>query len=118
MQQSNAVSLSKVSLELLVGDEGVSEADLNRRLVVAVAYFLSQRGSDAPGYAYPEFRRGERVESARQLELTIDAELWEQFVLEAASQRVSPDQLLEHAALYFAANRDAGGLAERIAEDL
>jgi hypothetical protein len=118
MQRSVTVSLPERSLELLVADKDVSESDLNRRFVVAIAYFLSERDSDAPGHAYPEFRRGERVEPARQFELAIDAGLWGQFVVEAESQRVSPSQLLEHAALYLAAHRDAGEIAERIARGL
>ena len=118
MQQSIVMSLPETSLELLIADGGASEADLSRCLVVAVAYFLKQRGADAPGHSYPELQRGKRVEPARRLQLTIDSELWERFVEEAESQRVSPDQLLEHAALYFAAQRDSGRIAEQIARGL
>jgi hypothetical protein len=112
------ISLTPSCIDSLMSGEDEPEPDLNHCLVAAVAYFLDQEGTDAAGYAYPKFRRDGGEGPTQELELTIDEGLWSRFAAEAERQQVTPAQLLEHAALYFAAQRDAGGLAQRIARGL
>ena len=56
--------------------------------------------------------------TAFELQLDLDAELWQALSQEAINQDVSAQQLLEHAVLYFAAEENAGRVTERIIEDL
>jgi hypothetical protein len=56
---------------------------------------------------------GEEVE----LKLRIDRDLWRRLEEEAERQKVSLQKLLEHAALYAAAEVNAGRLTERILEE-
>lgn len=48
----------------------------------------------------------------------MDAKLWADFEREAKRQGVPVERLAEHAALYFAADRDAGRVTQRILEDM
>ncbi len=53
-----------------------------------------------------------------ELELSVDDEVWRSFELEADRQGVSTQQLIEHTALYFAADRDAGRATQLILDSL
>ena len=114
---SVTVSLSPSCIDLLTKED--REKDPGCRLAAAIAYFLAEDSSEEAGHIYPKFRREEDDRGpARVLSLAISVDLWRRFTTEAERQRVSPDQLLEHAALFFAAQEDAGRVAERFAGDL
>ncbi len=100
----------------LMGLEGASSGQeapgvLLRR---AIHYYLAERDSGRPGW--PCSRVGEDGTSV--IELNVDGATWEAFSLEAARQEVSTDRLVQHAALYYLADRDSGHLTQRILEDL
>lgn len=117
MARAVTVSLSPMCIELLMA-EGEDDQDPGRRLVAAVAYFLAEAGPGVAGSSYPDFRREDGEGPTRDFEFVIAADLWRRFAAAAERQRVSPGRLLEHAALFFAAQGDAGRFAERIAEGL
>lgn len=79
-----------------------------------IRFYLKERGSGGPGWSYPDLLREGRPEEEVEVELEIEDSLWREMRLEAARQHVSMTQLLEHAALYYAAELDAGRLTERI----
>src|SRR3954451_4685687 len=79
-----------------------------------IRFYLMERGSGGPGWSYPDLLRQGRPEEEMEIELEIEDSLWREVRAEAARQRVSITQLLEHAALYYAAELDAGRLTERI----
>lgn len=115
MPHSVTVALRLSCIDLLI-KEG---EDPGCRLAAAIAYFLAEDSSEVAGHAYPEFRREEKDAGlSRALSIAIPVELWRRFKAEAERERVSPDRLLEHAALFFAAQEDAGRVAEWLAEDL
>lgn len=96
------------------GGEAVSAA-----AVRAIRCYLESRETGGPGWRYPGFRRGDLEKDGKVgLHLSIDDGLWKALEEEAASQGVSSQQMIEHAALYFAAEVDAGRVAQRIIEDL
>jgi hypothetical protein len=96
-----------------VGDEAVSAA-----VVRAIRCYLESKGTGGPGWRYPSFRRGEQEGDSRVgLHLSIDDGLWRALEEEAETQGVSAQQMLEHAAIYFAAEVDAGRLTQRIIDD-
>jgi hypothetical protein len=84
----------------------------------AVRFYLDDKRSGVPGWAYPDFLREKHPGAEIEFELSIDSSLWRALKEEAKRQSVSVPQLLEHAALYYAAELDAGRVTERILEDL
>lgn len=97
-----------------VGGEAVSAA-----AVRAIRCYLEDKGTGGPGWRYPGFRRRELEQDGKPpLHLSIDDRLWKALEAEAKSQGVSSQQMIEHAALYFAAEVDAGRVTQRILDDL
>jgi hypothetical protein len=84
----------------------------------AVRFYLNDKGSDRPGWAYPALLREQHPREEIEFELSIDDALWHALKNEAKQQDVSVAQLLEHAALYYAAELDAGRVTQRILDDL
>lgn len=84
----------------------------------AIRFYLDDKDSDRPGWPYPVLLRKRHPSEEIEFELSIDSVLWHALKDEAKRQRVSVAQLLEHAALYYAAELDAGRITERILDDL
>ncbi len=87
-------------------------------VVRVIRFYLRARSGDDVGWAYPDLLRQGRPEEEVEVELEIDDSLWGRMEREAERQGVTVTQLLEHAALYYAAEMDAGRLTERILEEL
>jgi hypothetical protein len=92
-------------------DGGQPNAD---DVLKVIRFYLKEKGSGGTGWAYPDLLRQGHPEEEVEVELEIEDALWREMRLEAARQHVSVTQLLEHAALYYAAELDAGRLTERI----
>jgi hypothetical protein len=92
--------------------------DLSRSLTYAIRYYLADQGSGRVEWPYPAFLPDGQLNQTAEVRIEVDAPIWEAFSKEAEQQGVSTDQLLQHAVLYFAADRDAGRLAQRIVEGL
>jgi hypothetical protein len=82
-----------------------------------IRFYLKEKGSGGTGWAYPDLLREGRPEEEVEVEIEIEDSLWREMRAEAARQQVSVTQLLEHAALYYAAELDAGRLTERILDE-
>jgi hypothetical protein len=82
-----------------------------------IRFYLKERGRGGTGWSYPDLLREGHPEEEIEVELDIEDSLWRDVRLEAARQHVSVTQLLEHAALYYAAELDAGRLTERILDE-
>jgi hypothetical protein len=91
-----------------------SSADVVR----VIRFYLREKEGEDLGWAYPNLLRQGRPEEEVEVELEIDESLWGQMEREAERQHVTVTQLLEHAALYYAAELDAGRLTERILDQL
>jgi hypothetical protein len=87
-------------------------------VVRVIRFYLREKGGEDVGWAYPDLLRQGRPEEEVEVELEIDESLWSQLEREAERQHVTVTQLLEHAALYYAAELDAGRLTERILVEL
>jgi len=83
----------------------------------AVRFYFEDRDGDQPGWRYPSFLDGNHADGDG-LEVSLPDELWQELQAEAERQQVEPGDLLEHAAFYYGAARDAGRLTERIAVEL
>lgn len=117
-KQAVIVRLSRLAFDALAGEPGQGSARAPGRTESAIRVYLGDKGSTRPAWAYPGFLRGSEAQEEVGLELNVAPDLWLQFEAEAERQGVSTQQLLEHAALYFAAELDAGRVTQRILEDL
>ncbi len=118
MPHTVTVALGDFSLESLGGAYKRDTANLGRSLAQAIRYYLGDRDSGRAGWPYPSFGRDGKDDQLVELRISIDAAVWDDFSKEADRQGVSTGQLIQHAALYFAADRDSGRLAQRIVSDL
>ena len=82
-----------------------------------IRFYLKEKATGGTGWSYPDLLREGRPEEEIEVELEIEDALWREMRAEASRQRVSVTQLLEHAALYYAAELDAGRLTERILDE-
>lgn len=118
MRRSVTVQIGEFACEAIAGEEGALVERIPSRAVYAIRCYLNDKGLSRPGWRYPDLLReggpGEKVE----LKLEIDDELWRSFEDEAEKQHVPPQQLVEHAAFYFAAEVNAGRMTRRILDDL
>jgi hypothetical protein len=112
------VAVGEFALESLGGASPPDPAKLARWLAQAIRYYLADQRSEQAGWPYPDLRRGDSSDSAIAVQVEIEDGVWERFSAEADRQGVTSKQLAQHAVFYFAADRDSGRLARRIAEDL
>ncbi len=85
-------------------------------LLQAIGYYLGA-GRESAGWAFPKFLVPDS-EPAGTVTASLERTAWDQIVAEAERQGVEPDALLQHAAIFFAAARDAGRLSDRALEQL
>lgn len=111
-----SVALSELAAGALVG-EG-REQSASTRLESALRCYLGDRDTDRPAWPYPGFLRGSEPQGDVEMEFEVPTELWGEISAEADKQEVAVEQLVEHAAFYFAAELDAGRVTERILADL
>jgi hypothetical protein len=120
MMRMVTVNLSEFSVSALAAEGPRATADVPTRVVRAIRFYLNDRDSGHPGWAFPPQSRngGESGGERMELELSVDEALWEQFEGEAGRQEVSISQLAGHAALYYAAELDAGRVAQRLLDSI
>jgi hypothetical protein len=111
------VSLSDFSFEAVARGEGEDSARVRSRLVRAVRVYLNARGSDRPGWAVPAALRAGEGDDV-ELELDADEAIWRALREEAGRQGVSVSRLVGQAAIYYAAELDAGRLTQSILDEL
>ncbi|HXR31557.1 MAG TPA: hypothetical protein VN752_10510 [Solirubrobacterales bacterium] len=122
MKRSVNVWLGTLAQAALFGEEQGGVALASSRLERAIRCYLNDRDSGRLDWPYPGFLDdvgedgvdGERSE----VEVLVDQGLWRELGGEAERQQVSPERLLEHATLYYAAELDAGRITRRILADL
>ncbi len=108
------VELSSFALAAL----GQRQADAASELALAVAFYLADHGADRPGWPYPAILPALSGNSEATVAIDLSPKLWDALAAEAERQEVAVDRLASHAAIYFAAELDAGRITERILADL
>jgi hypothetical protein len=107
IKHSVTVRLGSFAVETLAGGPGrgvePSSADVER----AIQFYLSQSRRQGPGWAYPAFMRSRGLPEEIVIELDVDDSLWASLEKEAARQDIVVARLLEHVALYYAAQVDS-----------
>lgn len=114
MKRNVNLRLGGFTLYALTGEEKPASDRIQASAVRALRFYLSDREFGGADWAYPGFLPDVEGHGELGLELTVDEDLWSALVREAERQGVSPSQLAEHAALYFAANWDAGRRAAEL----
>lgn len=117
MKRAVTVWLSEFSVRSLEGDDGKGSAHVPARLIQAIRLYLSEGGTLRPGWSVPSMLRGEERREV-ELELVADENLLRAFEEEAGKQGVSVSRLAGQAAIYYAAEIDAGRITQRILDDL
>ena len=113
MKRSVTVRLSPFAIDALAGRLGNGSDPAPADILRAIRFYLGQSRRRGPGWAYPKFMRGQDPGAAVEFELDVDDALWASLGREAAGQGITVDQLLEHAAMYYAAQMDSGWTGER-----
>ncbi len=112
------VRLGGLAAEALSASGRPAPERLERTLAQAIRYYLIEGEKQPPGWAFPTFLSAGTPESSLQFEIPVERAGWERLGKEAERQGVSPQALLQHAALYFAAARDAGRLTDQLLDVL
>ena len=113
MMKTVKVNLGRIAFDSLAAQSASGESQVPATLVETLRFYLHDRDAGRPGWRYPkalERDDGRPVE----VEMTIDEGLWSELEREAGRQGVTPFELADHAALYLAAEIDAGRMTERI----
>ena len=89
--------------------------ELDRLLALACSHYASELGGERMALRVPRFEEGAEQET-RSFVLNLSAEALQQLEREAKRQEIQLDRLLEHAAMLYIADLDAGRVAKRIIE--
>jgi hypothetical protein len=109
------VVVSALAFEALAGED--ADGSVPVKADSPLRCYLEDRGTDRPAWPYPGFLRGSETQGEKQTALEVDEALWRDFSEEADRQGVTVEQLVEHAAFYFAAELDAGRVTQRILDN-
>ena len=117
MKTTRTLQLSSFALEAL--SRGGVDGGLDVQLTMALRFYLGAESSVGLAWPYPDFLRGSES-SAEPVTVTLEVDdaLWEAFEGEAERQGVSAGALAGHAAMFLAAELEAGRVTQRILEDL
>jgi hypothetical protein len=111
-KRSVTVRLGALARDAIAGDGKGEPVRLER----AVRLYLRDKDRRGAGWTYPRFLRDRNAEGVA-MELAFEDSVWIAIEAEAARQEVTVPRLLEHAALYYAAELDAGRVTERLLEE-
>jgi hypothetical protein len=114
VKRTVTVRLGAVATEALTGEAENGGQPKAEDVLRAINFYLSDGDGGRAGWRYPEFLRGRGLGGKVDLRLDMDNTLWRALAAEAKKQDVSVEQLVEHAVLYYAAELDAGRVAERM----
>lgn len=117
MKRSPKVTLSRFSFEALARGESPRSDLAQARIASAIRFYLHEAGQGRPGWSVPSALRGEERAEV-DLELAIDEDLLRALEAEAERQDVTVSRLVSQAAIYYAAELDAGRITQRVLEDL
>jgi hypothetical protein len=115
------IALGSLAAEVLNrnSETGNGGETASEELLRAIRLYLRDKAGGGPAWAYPRFLDGDRASNgAVEVELSLDERLWHSFEGEAGAQAIAPEQLLEHAIFYYAAELDAGRVTARILAEL
>lgn len=117
MKQLIVIRLGPLALKALAGSDEDGASHIRARAVRALRYYISDLHSERVDWPCPSFLYTPPVDAAETVELEVDSPLWESFIAEAERQDVGVELLVNHAILFYTADRDAGRVTQRILDD-
>jgi hypothetical protein len=108
------LTLGKFAAEALAGEPLRNAEQSELHADWAIRYYLSDKRSGRPEWPFPDFLRQNGDAEKPQLPVSVESDLWRLLAEEAGHQGVAVEDLAQHAVLYFAADRDAGRVSQRI----
>lgn len=114
--RSLKVTLSDFVIEAIARDEPRDSQQVQGRFSRAIRFYLHEASLRRPGWSVPSVLRGEQ--GGAEMKLELDDELLRGLEAEARKQDVSLSRLVSQAAIYYAAELDAGRITQRVLEDL
>jgi len=110
------LQLSEFVIGALARGEPHDSDQVRGRFARAIRFYLHEAAGRRPGWSVPSALRRER--RGVELELELDDELLRELEAEAGRQDVSLSRLVAQAAIYYAAELDAGRITQRVFDDL
>lgn len=92
--------------------------DLAAVVGASIYYYLSDRRAGRPGWAVPPLPPPAAQPVPAEVTISLPESTWAELSEEAQAQGVEIERLVHHAALYFAADVDAGRVARRVIDGL
>lgn len=117
MKRPLKVTLSEFVVGALAPGDARDSAELRRRSALAIRFYLHESGEHRPGWSVPPTLR-RAAATGLELELELEPELLRALEDEAGRQGVSVSRLVSQAAIYYAAELDAGRVTQRLLENL
>ncbi len=107
VKRAVTVHLGRLASQAIGGKEKNGNGHASSGAAEAIRCYLDAKQRRALGWSYPSFLDRRRSDEEVELRLDVDDELWKSLEEEAENQKISAEQMLEHAVLYFAAEGDA-----------
>jgi hypothetical protein len=105
------VRLGPIAAKALSGSGQPDQDTIERTLGRAIAYYLGPGRGSAAGWAFPKFLVP-AAEPSGSAAVPLGRAAWDEIAIEAERQAIEPDSLVQHAALFYGAARDAGRLPD------
>src|SRR5512133_99113 len=96
VKRSVTVTLGAIVSKILGAEMVIRGHSSSTTAERAIRVYLKDKDSAGPGWTYPPFLRARRPVDPVQMQLDIEAELWQELSQEAIDQDVTAQQLLEH----------------------
>lgn len=116
--RTQKLTLSRFAHDAVAGEGWQGARYVPARIARSIPIYLADRDLDRPGWRYPGFLEGGGESEGVELEIEVDEEAWRSLEREAERQGVPLPRLVEHVALYFAAEVNAGRVTRRILDDI
>lgn len=116
MVRSLKVSLSDFVVEAIARGEPRDSEQVGRRFGRAIRFYLNEATARRAGWSVPSTLRAER--GGTEVKLELDERLLRKLEAETRKQDVSLSRLVSQAAIYYAAELDAGRITQRVLDDL
>jgi hypothetical protein len=109
-----SIGFDEFGWSLLEERARAEKLELNRLLTLACRYYVSELAAARTATRAPRFAERAIDREMRPVVLELDARTLKRLEQAAEQQRLRLGRLIEHAAIFFIAELDAGRVAERI----
>ena len=109
-----SITFDEFGWSVLEGEARAEGLELDQLVSLACAYYKSELATKRTATLVPRFDQSAADRETRLLELELDAQSLRVLEQEAERQELELERLIEHAAIFYLADLDAGRVAERV----